>query len=60
MMTVGLGVVGSTYSFAAPYQLQDATPLAQLMSEPEGILVPGRLAVRDHRRPRAGVDRRPR
>jgi len=41
MMTVGLGVVGSTYSFATPYQLKDATPLAQLMSEPEGILVPG-------------------
>jgi putative tricarboxylic transport membrane protein len=40
MMTVGLGVVGSTYSFGSKYQLQDATPLAQLMSEPEGILVP--------------------
>lgn len=41
MMTVGLGVVGSTYSFATPFQLRDATPLAQLMSEPEGVLVPG-------------------
>ena len=41
MMTVGLGVVGSTYSFGSPYSLGDATPLAQLMSEPEGILVPG-------------------
>jgi putative tricarboxylic transport membrane protein len=41
MMTVGLGVVGSTYSFSSEYQLLDATPLAQLMSEPEGILVPG-------------------
>jgi putative tricarboxylic transport membrane protein len=40
MMTVGLGVVGSTYSFGSDYRLQDATPLAQLMSEPEGILVP--------------------
>ena len=40
MMTVGLGVVGSTSSFGSEYQLQDATPLAQLMSEPEGILVP--------------------
>jgi len=37
MMTVGLGVVGSTYSFAAPYSLGDATPLAQLMSEPGSI-----------------------
>ena len=34
-------MVGSTYSFGSEYQLQDATPLAQLMSEPEGILVPG-------------------
>jgi putative tricarboxylic transport membrane protein len=41
MMTVGLGVVGSTYSFGSKYQLEDATALAQLMSEPEGILVPG-------------------
>jgi putative tricarboxylic transport membrane protein len=41
MMTVGLGVVGSTYSFGSAYRLLDATPLAQLMSEPEGILVPG-------------------
>jgi putative tricarboxylic transport membrane protein len=40
IMTVGLGVVGSTYSFGSPFGLQDATPLAQLMSEPEGILVP--------------------
>ena len=40
MMTVGLGVVGSTYSFASEYGVGDATPLAQLMSEPEGILVP--------------------
>jgi len=40
MMTVGLGVVGSTYSFGSSYGLLDATPLAQLMSEPEGILVP--------------------
>ena len=40
MMTVGLGVVGSTYSFGSTYGLLDATPLAQLMSEPEGILVP--------------------
>jgi len=41
MMTVGLGVVGSTYSFGSGYRLLDATPLARLMSEPEGILVPG-------------------
>lgn len=41
MMTVGLGVVGSLYSFGNEYKLQDATPLAQLITEPEGILVPG-------------------
>jgi putative tricarboxylic transport membrane protein len=41
MMTVGLGVVGSLYSFGNDYRLGDASPLAQLMSEPEGVLVPG-------------------
>jgi putative tricarboxylic transport membrane protein len=41
LMTVGLGVVGSTYSFGSEFGLRDATPIAQLMSEPEGILVPG-------------------
>ena len=41
MMTVGLGVVGSLYSFGTDYRLNDASPLAQLMSEPEGVLVPG-------------------
>ncbi len=40
MMMVGLGVVGSTYSFASTYAVLDGTPLAQLMSEPEVILVP--------------------
>lgn len=40
MMTMGLGVVGSLYSFGARYQPQDATPLAQLIEDPEGILVP--------------------
>jgi putative tricarboxylic transport membrane protein len=40
MMTVGLGVVGSLYSFALDYKLQDATPLAQLIEDQEGVLVP--------------------
>jgi putative tricarboxylic transport membrane protein len=40
MMTVGLGIVGSTYSFGGDYRLQDATPLAQLISDQEGVLVP--------------------
>ena len=41
MMTVGLGVVGSLYSFGNEFQVSDATPLAQLMEEYEGVLVPG-------------------
>jgi putative tricarboxylic transport membrane protein len=41
MMTVGLGVVGSLYSFGNENRLTDSTPLAQLISEPEGVLVPG-------------------
>lgn len=40
MMTVGLGVVGSLYSFGNEYALQDATPLAQLITEPEAVMVP--------------------
>lgn len=40
VMTVGLGVVGSAYSFALPYKLTDATPIAQLISDQEGVLVP--------------------
>ena len=40
MMTVGLGVVGSLYSFGGDYRLQDATPLAQLIEDQEGVLVP--------------------
>jgi putative tricarboxylic transport membrane protein len=40
MMTAGLGVVGSLYSFGVPYKLQDATPLAQLIEDQEGVLVP--------------------
>jgi putative tricarboxylic transport membrane protein len=41
LITVGLGVVGSLYSFGNDLRLSDATPLAQLISEPEGVLVPG-------------------
>ena len=40
MMTAGLGVVGSLYSFGPAYKLQDATPLAQLIEDQEGVLVP--------------------
>ena len=41
LMTVGLGVVGSLYSFGNDFKVTDATPLAQLMEEYEGVLVPG-------------------
>ncbi len=40
MMTVGLGVVGATYSLGLDSRPQDATPLAQLIEDQEGILVP--------------------
>ncbi|SDD92741.1 Bug family tripartite tricarboxylate transporter substrate binding protein [Nocardioides lianchengensis] len=40
MMTMGLGVVGSAYSFALPYKVTDATPIAQLIEDQEGLLVP--------------------
>ena len=60
MMTVGLGVVGSTYSFGSSYGLLDATPLAQLMSEPEGILVPADSPYETVDGLRRGVEGRPR
>ncbi|HEY0891009.1 MAG TPA: tripartite tricarboxylate transporter substrate-binding protein [Nocardioides sp.] len=41
LMTLGLGVVGSTYSFGVDARPHDATPIAQLIEEQEGVLVPG-------------------
>ncbi|MDN4174139.1 tripartite tricarboxylate transporter substrate-binding protein [Nocardioides sp. SOB77] len=40
LMTVGLGVVGSAYSFGLEHGLGDATPVAQLIEDYEGVLVP--------------------
>ena len=40
LMTLGLGVVGSTYSFGVDARPHDATPIAQLIEEQEGVLVP--------------------
>lgn len=40
LMTVGLGVVGASYSFAQRYQVADATPIAQLIEDQEAVLVP--------------------
>jgi putative tricarboxylic transport membrane protein len=40
MMIVGMGVVGSSHSYGADARPQDATALAQLVEEPEGVIVP--------------------
>ncbi len=40
MMTAGLGVVGSLYSFGVDTKMVDATPLALLIEDLEGVLVP--------------------
>lgn len=40
MMTMGLGVVGSVFTNGSDATVDRATPIAQLVSEPEGILVP--------------------
>lgn len=40
LMTVGLGVVGSSYSLAQDYSLNDTTPIAQLIEDQEAVLVP--------------------
>jgi putative tricarboxylic transport membrane protein len=40
MMMMGLGVVGSGYANGSKISASDATPLAKMLEEPEGILVP--------------------
>jgi putative tricarboxylic transport membrane protein len=40
MMTMGLGVVGAVYTNGSDARITDATPLAQLIEEQEGLLVP--------------------
>ncbi|WP_316932167.1 Bug family tripartite tricarboxylate transporter substrate binding protein [Nocardioides marmotae] len=40
LMTAGLGVVGSAYSSGLEHGLGDATPVAQLIEDHEGVLVP--------------------
>lgn len=39
MMTVGMGVVGASLSYGSDAGPQDATALAQLIDEPEGVIV---------------------
>lgn len=41
MMMMGLGVVGATYTNGSKARASDATALAKLVEEQEGILVPG-------------------
>ncbi|OFJ51248.1 Bug family tripartite tricarboxylate transporter substrate binding protein [Mycolicibacterium grossiae] len=40
MMMMGLGVVGATYTNGSKARASDATPLARMVEEQEGILVP--------------------
>lgn len=40
MMTMGLGVVGAVYTNESSARITDATPLARLIEEQEGLLVP--------------------
>jgi putative tricarboxylic transport membrane protein len=40
MMTIGLGVVGAVYTNESSARITDATPLARLIEEQEGLLVP--------------------
>ena len=57
---MGLGVVGAVYTNESDARVSDMTPIARLIEEQEGLARPGRLAVRDRRRPRRGVEGRPR
>ncbi len=41
MMMMGLGVVGATYTNGSKARASDATALAKMVEEQEGILVPG-------------------
>lgn len=40
MMLMGLGVVGAVFTNHSPATLQDTTPIARIVSEPETIVVP--------------------
>ena len=59
LMTMGLGVVGATYTNGSEARVSGATPIAQLIEDYEGLIVPARLAVPDGRGPRRRVARRP-
>ncbi len=40
LMTMGLGVVGATYTNGSDARVSEATPIAQLIEDQEGLLVP--------------------
>lgn len=46
LMTMGLGVVGALYTNKAAYKLTDATPIARLIEESEGVAVPAKSPYR--------------
>ncbi len=46
-MQMGLGVVGSVYTNHSPASLQDTTPIAKLVEEPNVIVVPKDSPYRD-------------
>ena len=45
LMMMGLGVIGATVTSRSDYRVTDATPIARLIEEQEGVMVPARLAV---------------
>jgi putative tricarboxylic transport membrane protein len=47
VMMMGLGVIGATVTAKSGAAVTDATPIARLLEEPEGIIVPAASRVRD-------------
>ena len=47
IMSMGLGVVGATYTFDSEARVSDATPIARLIEEQEAIVVPADSPYKD-------------
>lgn len=47
IMSMGLGVVGATYTFESDARVSDATPIARLIEEQEAIVVPADSPYKD-------------
>ena len=58
MMMMGLGVVGATYTNGSKARASDATALAKMVEEQEGILVPADSPFKTVQRLRRGVEGR--